>query len=211
MVYGMLSKFIISGKLKFERGKITFLDQPMSFLPLKTLKIITDDAIKKGFKAINELYFYGWHFGYIFTYELAKAFDLKKFEERYKVVMDVSELIGFGGYVTFEFVPTHHSKFNYEKNPFALLYYPTNQLVCHYVRGMNAGGGTIVHERLVQCIETECCAINNDHCLYYNVSEDAMKELDQKLVKQQIDFKWQKKKQIELIKSLGHNPKRYGI
>jgi predicted hydrocarbon binding protein len=176
---------------------------------LRTLKVITDDAIKEGFRSINELYFYGWHFGYTFTYELAKAFELKKFEERYKVIMDIAELIGFGAYETLHFKQGHHSKFKNIKNPFALLYYPSNQLVCHFVRGMNAGGGTIVHEKLMQGIEVDCCAKNNEFCLFYNVSEQALKELDQNLVKQQLDLKWLKKKQVELIKNLGHDPKKY--
>jgi len=211
MVYGMLSKFIISGKLKFKQGEILFLEQPMTFFPLRTLKVMTDDAIKRGPKAVQELYFYGWHFGYTFTHKLAEVFELKKFEERYKVIMDIAELIGFGAYETLNFKHAHHSKFKNIKNPFALLYYPSDQLVCHFVRGMNAGGGTIAHEKLLQCIEMECCARNNEYCLFYNVSDEALKEFDKKIIKQQLDLTWLKKKQIELIKSLGHDPKKYKI
>src|SRR3989338_8262065 len=134
MLYAFLSKLLVSGKLKFEEGKITFTDESMTFFPLETLKEMTVDAEKKGKPGIMELYYYGWHFGYTFTYHYMKSFKLKKFEETFKLIMDVASLIGYGDYKTLDFKQKKYSKYKNIKNPFGLLFYPTDKKVCHFVR-----------------------------------------------------------------------------
>jgi len=103
MVYGFLTKLMLAGKLKFENGKIIFASQPMTFFPLRTLKEITSDAETRGKKGIQELYWYGWHFGFTFTQGYMKTLKLRPFEETYKLIMDVAVLIGYGEYKTFDF------------------------------------------------------------------------------------------------------------
>lgn len=210
VMYGLLSKLLISKKLKFEEGEIILFDEPVAFVPMASLVAMTRDATKKGYRAINELYYYGWVYGFVVTLGMVKKFKLKKFEERYKVSMDIASLAGFGDYKTLNFKPGH-SHFDVLKNPFAMEFYPSKQMVDHYLRGMNAGGGTLVHEQIMNCIEFECTAQNETHCLFDNVNKKEMDKFDQKLVKSQIDYNYLLKRQKALIEECKEDPARFGL
>ncbi len=209
MLYAFLTKLLVSGKLKFEEGKITFTDEPMTFFPLDTLKEMTIDAMKGGKEGIMQLYFYGWHFGYTFTYHYMKSLKLKKFEETFRLIMDVASLIGYGAYKTLEFRQKKYSKFKNTKNPFGLLFYPSKDKVCHFVRGMNAGGGTALHGILMNGIELECTAVNGQFCLFVNVNNDILQKQYADLAKDQLDLSWLKSRQLALIKSFGEDTSEY--
>ncbi len=209
-MYGLLSKLLISGKLKFENGEIILFDEPFAFVPMASLVQMTRDAIKKDKRAINDLYFYGWVYGFVVTLGMVKKFKLKKFEERYKVSMDIASLCGFGDYKTLSFKPGH-SHYKVFKNPFALEFYPSKTPIDHYLRGMNAGGGTIVHEQIINCIEFECAAMNGKYCLFDNVNKEEMDKLDQNLVKSQIDYNYLLKRQKALIEECKEDPAAYGL
>ncbi|MCL5427572.1 MAG: hypothetical protein M1321_00090 [Candidatus Marsarchaeota archaeon] len=198
-------KLLISGKLKFKPGEISLLNDPMSILPMKMIKSMTDDMVREGMKGISELYYWGWVSGYELTYRLAVSMNLKKFEDRYKLVMDIAAMFGFGDYKTLSFEKAKYTKFNVIQNPFAKRYYPSKELVDHLLRGVNAGGGTVVHERIMNCIELECAAQNNTHCLFVNASDEVLSTLDQKVVGMQLDIKTLREKQIDFIRSMGHD------
>ena len=209
MVYGLLTKLIVSGKLKFEEGRIVFTDHFMTLISELTLKEMTLDAMKKGKKAINQLYFYGWHYGFTFTNSYMKTFSLRPFEETFKLIMDVASLIGFGDYQTLEFRQRKFSRFKNIQNPFGLLFYPSNEKVCHYIRGMNAGGGAALHDVLMNGIELNCIANNKQYCLFMNVNNRILLENYSDVAKEQLDLKWLEGKQIELIKSYGFDPSKF--
>jgi predicted hydrocarbon binding protein len=199
----------MSGKLKFEEGKITFTDELMTFFPLDTLKEMTIEATKKGKGGIMELYYYGWHFGYTFTYHYMKSLKLKKFEETFRLIMEVASLIGYGDYKTLEFRQKRYSKFKNIKNPFGLLFYPSKDKVCHFVRGMNAGGGTTLHRILMNGIELECTSMNGQYCLFMNCNNDILQRQFSKITAEQLDLVWLKPKQLALIKSFGEYATEY--
>lgn len=209
-MYGLLTKLLISGKLKFKEGEIILFDEPIAFVPMVSIMQMTRDAIEKGKRAINDLYFYGWVYGYVVTLAMVKKFKLKKFEERYKVAMDIASLCGFGDYKTLSFRPGH-SHFKVLENPFALEFYPSKQMIDHYLRGMNAGGGTLVHEEIINCIEFECTAINGSYCLMDNVNKKEMDKFDQKLVNSQIDYEYLLERQKKLIIECKEKPEEYGL
>ncbi len=199
----------MSGKLKFEQGKITFTDESMTFFPLDTLKEMTIDAMKKGREGIMELYYYGWHFGYTFTYHYMKTLKLKKFEETFRLIMEVASLIGYGDYQTLEFRKKEYSKFKNIKNPFGLLLYPFKTPMCHFVRGMNAGGGAILHGILMNGIELDCTAVNGQYCIFINANNKILQKKYAAITKEQLDLAWLKPKQLALIKSFGEDPAEY--
>jgi hypothetical protein len=202
-------KLIMLKKLKFERGKFWFTDRYMTFLPLETLKEMTLDAYKNGERAINQLYFYGWHFGFIVCDSYMKTFKLKPFEESYKLIMDVAVLFGWGDYKTEEFYHKKFSRFKNIENPFGLLFYPSKKKVCHFIRGVNAGGGTALHGVIMNGIELECTANNKKYCLFMNVVDPILKEKYGKVVKEQLDLKWLKKKQLAFLKDQNLNPEDF--
>lgn len=211
MSYRLLTKLLISGKVKFTAGKIIAFDNYFALVPLLFIKEMTDDAMKLGKKAINDLYFYGWLYGLATTKDIVRIFKLRKFEERYKVCMDIIGVLGFGDYKTLSFKRADHAKFKVLDNPFAKQYYPSDKLVCHFLRGVEAGGGTLVHEILINNIEFECTAGNRIYCLHSNLSPENIDKLDKRLVDSQLDRQYLLKKQKEVMERYGYNPSDFGI
>lgn len=209
-MYGLLSKLLVSGKIKFELGRISLFNDPVAIVPMISIKKMTDDAVKEGMKGIMDLYLEGWVYGFKMVDDMSRLLKLKKFEERYRVSMDIISLIGFGDYKTVSYAKGN-AYFKIIKNPFALQYYKTDACVDHYLRGINAGGGTIVQENVMYCIEQECAAQNGKYCIQANLNEDYLKKADQKIVKQQLDFDYLYPKQIEIIEQCGEEPSKYGI
>lgn len=209
-MYGFLSKLIISKQLKFNEGEIVLFGEPIAFMPMASLFYMTKDAIKNGKKAINDLYYYGWVYGYVLTLAMVKKFGLRKFEERYKVSMDIASLCGFGDYKTLDFVKGH-SNFKVLKNPFALEFYPSKNMVDHYLRGMNAGGGSLVHMKIINCIEFECAAKNGSYCRFENLDKKRLDKVDKKLVDSQLDYKYLLKKQKTLIEDCKEKVEDYEL
>ena len=210
-MYATLSKLIISGKLKFTEGKIIGFDLPFALVPMSSLKKMTDDVIESGIKAISDIYFYGWVYGYTVTKNMTKILKLRKFEERYKIAMDIVGVTGFGDYRTLSFKQADHAKFLVKGNPFAAQYYPSQKFVCHYLRGMEAGGGCWVHEILINNIEFECAAITGSDCLHMNLSPTRIAEVDKKLLKSQLDLDYVIKREKEFIKDCGDDPSFFGL
>jgi len=210
-MYGLLSKLIITGKLKFEPGRITVFQLPFHLMDLYALKQMTNDAMDGGKREISKLYFYGWAYGFNTTTNIAKILKLKKFQERYKIAMDIIGLLGFGDYQTLSFKRADHAKFKVLNNPFGMLYHPSDKMVCHYIRGMEAGGGSIVHEAHFDNIETECTAKNGKYCIHQNLNQKNLDNFDKNLVDAQLDREYLKKRKIQIIEELGADPKKYGI
>ncbi|MFH1895725.1 MAG: hypothetical protein ABIJ74_04100 [archaeon] len=201
----------MTGKLKFSEGGITAFDEPFCLLDLYSLKKMTDDAIEGGPREISRLYFYGWTYGYRTTKNMVRILNLRQFEERYKVSMDIIGLLGFGDYKTLSFKRADHAKFDVLGNPFALQYHPFNKFVCHFIRGMEAGGGTLVHEVLINNLEFECAAINGKKCHHENLNQANINGLDKKFVSEQLDLDYLKKRQRELVLDLGDDPAKLGF
>jgi len=210
-MYGLISKLLISGNLKFEPGRITVFTNSFSLIDMFALKKMTDDAEAEGIKGISDLYFYGWAFGYHTTRKIIELLKLRKFEERYKITMDVIGLLGFGDYKTTSFKHAEHANFKVLGNPFAHQYYPGKKFVCHYIRGMEAGGGSLVHESHFDNIEFDCEAVNGSFCHHQNLSQENMDKVDKKLIKSQIDRPYVKKRQIEVIEEIGDDPSNIGL
>ena len=204
-MYAFLSKLLISGKLKFSEGRITAFEEPFSLVPMVSIKAMTDDAISEGIKAISDLYYYGWIYGYEVTKELVNIFKLKKFEERYQISMQVASMVGFGDFKTQMFERAKIADFKVLKNPFALQYYKSDAHVCHYLRGMEAGGGTIVHETIINNIEFECTCNNGEFCHHKNLNQSLMEQVDKKLLNEQLDLDYVLKRERDYISKVGDN------
>jgi len=209
-LYGFLSSLLISGKMQFAPGRIDLLGDRLTMLSMNAVKQMTEDAEKRGIDGIQDMYFEGWVFGYEFTYKLIENLNLKRFEETYKVVMDVTGLIGFGDYKTLEF-KRGFAKFQVLKNPLAEICKPADHPIDHLLRGMNAGGGTVVHGEIINDVELECLAQNRPHCIFINANEKYMHENggDPFVASQLGDTDKLKQRQIEFIRKIGHDPEVY--
>lgn len=201
-MYGFISKLLFSRKLKFEKGKIVLLDQPMAFVPVEFFIEETKRILKNNDKEeMTRLYFDAWKSGVFFMRDFSKGYNVKKFEDRYNLAMEIISMAGFGDYKTVAFKGGVFAHFNIINNPIAEYFHPSKIPVDFITRGFNAGGGTIVHETIINTIETECKAINGKMCVHINASVPYLKKYkDQKLVKEQLDMKFLLPQQIKFIK-----------
>jgi len=199
-VYKWLMELLISKQLKFEEGEIELLGEYVLMVPVNFFVEATKVAIKGGKRAINDLYFSAWTSGFAIVDKFIERYHLHKFEERYKIAMDVLALAGIGDYKTIEFLPTKISHFKVFKNPIARKFYPSKKVVDHFLRGANAGGGTLVHERIINCVELDCEAINGKECEFVNATEEVLKEkVNSKIIKSQLDLKYLIKKEKKFM------------
>ncbi len=206
-MYGFLSKLLISGKLKFNQGKIVLMGEPMVIVPLEFYIEATKQIIDSNDrKEMLELYLDAWEAGFCFMHDVAEVYKMKKYEERYRIAMDTISMAGFGDYKTMEFRRGELTHFKIIENILAKKFIPSEKPVCHVIRGFNAGGGTIVHERIMNCIETECTAVNRDHCTHMNLNTELLNtNKDQEIVKDQLDLGWLLKKQKKFAKVIDKN------
>ncbi|NIO22605.1 MAG: hypothetical protein GTN38_01075 [Candidatus Aenigmarchaeota archaeon] len=204
-MYGLVTKLLVSRQLKFEKGKIIVLEEPVCMLPLVYVRTATNLAMahhekNKADKSLEEMYFESWTAGYEITKKMTKVYKLRKFEERYKVAMDIISLFGFGDYETMKFKGKKYAYFKVHENPFALKFHPTKKKMDIFLAGANAGGGTIVHEVLINCVELECTAINGSFCKFVNCNSEIFKEYIKRGEAYDLDWDYIVKKQIEYIK-----------
>ena len=134
-----------------------------------------------------------------------KVYKLKKFEERYKVAMDVLQLSGMGFYETINFERGKYTYFKTLNNPLPQFFYPSKEPVCHFIRGANAGGGVWVHERIMNCVEEKCESQNKKQCVFLNGSIETLKERVKKgiIKKQFVDLDSLIEREKEFVKSQG--------
>ena len=110
-------------------------------------------------------------------------------------------MAGFGDYQTIAFEGGVFAHFNIINNPVAEFFHPSKIPVDFITRGFNAGGGTAVHETIINTIETACKAVNGKMCTQINASLPFLKKYkDQKLIAEQLDLKWLLPRQIEFVK-----------
>ncbi|MEM7815599.1 MAG: hypothetical protein QXN71_00595 [Candidatus Aenigmatarchaeota archaeon] len=197
-MYTFISKLLVSRKLNFEEGRISLLGEDICLVPISFIYQLTRDDLSK--KEINDLYFESWVAGFFIMGKMIEGYGLKKFEERYRLAMDTVSMMGFGDYKTLEFYQGF-AKFAVIKNPLSLKFYPGKVPIDHFLRGANAGGGTLVHEMLINCVEIDCAAINGNSCLFINSTNDLLFDKYKKFAESQLDLKYLTQRQIDVIKN----------
>ena len=202
---GFLTKLMVSGQLKFEEGRIVLLKQPMVFVPVDFFIESTKRVIaNKDRKGMLNLYLDAWKSGFVFMEAVSEIYKMKKFEERYRIAMDIISMAGFGDYETLEFRRGEYSHFRIMNNRIAEHFHPSTVAVDHVLRGFNAGGGTPVHERIINTIETECKAVNGDHCIHVNATTEILEKYrDRKLVEEQLDLEYLLREQKNFLRKRG--------
>jgi predicted hydrocarbon binding protein len=204
MGVSFITKLLISKQLRFEEGQIIFLEEPMVFVPIDFYVHLTKEILKKRREEM-EVYLDAWKAGVIFMRRVAKRYSMKKFEERYKEAMDIISSAGFGDYQTLEFVPTKYAYFKIFNNPIAEKFYPSKEPIDHVLRGFNAGGGSPVHERIINTIETECKAVNGKFCIHLNAAREVLKQSKFKeFVEKQLDLNFLIKEQKKFLKEINY-------
>ena len=202
-MYEFLKKLMMAQQVSFKEGHVQFLGEDVAFTPVTFLAEDTRKYIAKN--DINGLYLSSWKSGYQITLKMVQKYKLKKFEERYSVAMDTVSMMGLGSYKTLEFKRAEYAHFRVFNNPLALYLkgkYKTP--VDHFMRGANAGGGTIVHEIPINCIEVKCLAIGDKLCEFYNLSLPNIKSFkNQDIVNSQLDLNYLVEEEKEFIKARG--------
>lgn len=196
---------MMAQQVSFKEGHVQFLGEDVAFTPVR---FIAEETMKnKNLADINGFYFSAWKSGYLITHKMVQKYNLKKFEERYRVSMDTLSMMGMGAYKTLEFKRAEYAHFKSFENPLAkFLRGKSNDPVDHFMRGANGGGGTIVHEVLINCIEVKCAAQGGDICEFYNLNNDRIDKFkDKNLIDKQLDMKYLIEEETEFVKALGHD------
>ncbi len=200
---GFALKLLISGNLKFENGRILALGEPVCMVPIKYLYYSTKYAMEhhknRNERVLEEMYLESWIAGYEITKKMVEFYKLKKFEERYSVAMDSISMFGFGDYKTLDFKRAKYAYFRVMKNPLALLFYPSKEKVDFFLAGANAGGGTIVHETIINCVELECAAVNGKVCHFVNANDEIFDKHIEEGKAYDMDWDYIRKKEREYI------------
>ena len=199
-----LSKLLISGNLKFENGQMVLLGEKVFIVPVNYFVEDTEKTFDDK-KKMMDIYWASWTAGYRIMKTFVKKYKLRKFEERYKIAMDVLQLAGMGHYETIEFKNKEFTYFKTRNNPLPRKLYPQKFPVCHFIRGANAGGGTWVHEKIMNGIEEKCEAQNKNVCVFLNGTTEVLKKrIKGDMIKQQLpDFDTLLAKEQEFVKKEG--------
>lgn len=199
-----LMDLLISRKFKFEHGQIDLLGEKVFILPVNFIYEETKYAVQEGMQEIMDMYSSAWVAGYWIMKKFVKLYNLKKFEERYKIAMDVLQLAGMGDYKTVDFEHKHHTRVMVMNNPLPKKFYPSKDPMCHFIRGANAGGGTWVHEKIMNCLEEKCIAQGENACIFLNANTELLKtKVDPKVVDSQLDLDMLLEKEQKFIKEQG--------
>lgn len=200
-----ITKMLISGNIKFKEGQIIMMGEKVFLLPVNYFIEETRRAMKERMSDIMDIYWSAWVAGYHIMKNFVRGYKLKKFEERYKVAMDVLQLAGMGIYETINFKRGEYTYFKTRNNPLAQSFFPSKIPICHFIRGANAGGGVWVHENITNCIEEKCEAQNHKECVFLNATVDVIKKrVKKRYIKQQfVDIDALINNQREFVKKMG--------
>jgi len=202
-------KLLTHGEMTFKSGQISLMGQNINILPTNYFVGLTHHFLKEAKTdkhALDNLYLVGWFSSYDYMSRFEKAYGVKSFVDRYRLGMDVVDMSGFGDYKTIKWADGSLSYFYILNNPLPKFFYPSKKPVDHVLRGINAGGGIVVHHNLVQCVEEKCAAVTGgNRCVFITATEDKFDELKKtKLLHEQIDLDYLVPKQKILIKNLNN-------
>ncbi len=177
MVMGLLTKLLLTKKLKFENGLISLEGMKLNLLPSMFTSEIMRYHIKEN--SLWKLYMMSWLWGFAIVHKSIKEFNLKTPEEIYRVGMDLGEALGIGIYKTHDYYPGRYTHFSIKNNPFLenmKLTEKTKEPIDYFVSGAMAGGGCFVHDAVCQNIEIKCMAMGHDVCEFLTGTEKELKD-----------------------------------
>ena len=202
-MYAFVTKLLLSRQLEFGQGQISLLGQPITILPATFIEVLMRQAMRSR-KDMVRIYMEAWKAGYVFMHNVVTRYGLNTPEERYRVAMDTITMAGMGDYKTEEFVPHSHTRFKVLRNPLALSFHPSTRAIDHVLKGFNAGGGTPVHFRIMNCIELECAAMNGSYCRFVNACRSELERMDSGLVEEQLELDKMIEEQLRFIRGFGY-------
>ncbi len=203
--YGLFGKWLISGQLKISEGDISLLGQRVAMLPTSFFVEMEKTVQKSNSPTLrDDVYLWAWKIAYLYIKKFVEEYGLKTFEERYKWGMDIASLAGFGDYKTIDYHDKEYSYFYIINNPIAEAFYPSKKAVDTFLRGINAGGGTACHMQIVNCLETDCQAINGQKCVFITGTERAHEKFGvSDLYAEQLDLDYVLPQQKEFLRKVG--------
>ncbi len=194
-------KLLFAGQLKWKEGQIMFLGLTAHIIPtiyFTYLAEFLEETQKYNLSTKEVLYLSSWIAGYEVTKRLTLYYKLRTPQDKYRLSMDFLEVGGFGNYKTLQFVPGKFSHFKLKNNP---LIHPNSIFTLAIMCGFNAGGGTWVHGKLVNCVGK---IVNEKEVEFLNICYDQQElwsrylDLFSKIVSS--DYKKIEKLQVKYIK-----------
>lgn len=101
-----------------------------------------------------------------------------------KVAKKMVERLGRWGYGKAELIKldgeTPYGKIKLENSANAIGYEEAQRPVCNFIRGIFAGGGTVLLDQEMHCIENKCKAMGHEHCEFeiITLEEEQKRRID---------------------------------
>lgn len=139
-------QLLLSGKLKFEDGKIQF--GGLNLIMVTDTFLATYLHLLERKNWVN--YFLAWVSGLLAIYKFSRTFKLNKPDSIYIWGMRLGELIGLGKFKTHYYDWKRFTYFEIKSDPILNLY-PND----YFLLGIMGGGGSLVHQQVCQAVLLE--------------------------------------------------------
>ncbi len=171
-----LFKLLATKKLVFEDGKISLGVTDYNLLPTIFISSLTEYFHSRD--ELDKLYLISWFWGFDCVKYANQTLGLESTEEVYKVGMDLAASMGMGVYDTNNYYPGRYTKFKIKENPYLrhLKVEKFDKPVDVFTSGAMAGGGSLVHDKVCQNIETKCKATGSSDCEFITATREELEE-----------------------------------
>ncbi len=94
-----------------------------------------------------------------------------------KKMLDVFSSWGYGKAEFLELDPEKsYAKLKVTNSANALSYENSTKPVCHFIRGILAGAGTIIMEKEMHCLESKCVAKGDEYCEFEIITKEELEK-----------------------------------
>jgi len=181
-MFKLVADLLMHGQLKFEKGRITLLEQRISMLPLYNTVEIQKSLEKLG--QVNLLYFSNKKFGLEWTKKIYKSFKTKE-TEIFKWGINSVTLAGWGEVSLLENSSNGKKiRFKLEDSGIVEYYGESSKPVDHIFRGMIAGAMSATYNLDMDAIEVSCKAQGKESCEFLVMPAKNFDRTDKRIFQQ---------------------------
>ncbi len=180
-----LAKLVASGQLKFTKGEVFTLNQPVAFLPIDWIVTLQKTLEKK--KLDNLIYFSAKEAGVRWFKSMYEYFKISP-EDVIKWGINLLVVAGWGETKTPEInLKEKHYKIILNGGAEGKSFGKVNHAVDHFVRGCYAAGAKVLFGAECDAIETHCISEGYNHCEFVAQPTEEFNKKDPR-VKKQLSF-----------------------
>ena len=181
-----VTKLLMSGQLKFEKGKLSIFDQRVLIVPLELILILIRESLKDK-KLAHYVYESSKESVIDFCKSIQKKLNLSN-KDTLDVLLGLTEMNGYGEITPIKIdydkkLAIFHLKGLPSKAFFGKMRVNENTAVDIYWCGLVAGGMSFVFSDDINCLETRCVITGKETCEVVAAKKELLKKMYPKAVK----------------------------